>query len=66
MLNDFPLASTNLVWEWAGCFEPDLAFERGRDARAEASRRVGIDLQRFLDVLDSRLRIVVCEEARTA
>ena len=40
-------------------FEPDLAFKRRRDARANASRRVGIDLHRLLDVLDGRLRIVV-------
>ena len=43
-------------------FEPDLAFERRRDARADASRRVGIDLHVLLDVLDGRLRIVVYKE----
>ena len=33
-----------------------------RDARADASRRVGINLERFLDHFDRRLRIVVREE----
>ena len=51
---------------WRVRFEPDLAFKRCRNARAKASRRIGIDLERFLDVLDGRLRIVVVKKARAA
>ena len=60
VLNACPVASTNLVSGTGGFGgEPDLAFQRGRDARAVAAGRVGVDLQVLLDVLDGGLGIVV-------
>ena len=50
MLNALPLPSTNLVSGTGGFLpEPDLALERRGDARADAARRVGVDLQVLLD-----------------